>query len=109
MAQRPMDKLEIHYTPKHASWLKWHIQRVLAQRALAGQTPANAGELIEWLETTARAWNADPTPVRNGATSTSSTTRVSPPPSTRRIRSLYTQTNPTPTPVHGTMAKFRSS
>lgn len=55
------------YASKQADlWVKSHmtesIQRILAQRALAGQTPANPAELIEWLETTARAWNADPTP-----------------------------------------------
>jgi hypothetical protein len=38
------------------------IQRILANRALAGQTPANPVQIIGWLETTARAWNADPTP-----------------------------------------------
>jgi hypothetical protein len=38
------------------------IQRILANRALAGQTPANPAQIIDWLETTARAWNADPTP-----------------------------------------------
>src|SRR5947209_1952518 len=42
-------------------------------------------------------------------TSTSSATRLSPSPSTRRLRSLYAQTNSTPTPIHGTMAKLRSS
>ena len=52
------------YTPLGGSWLNMteSIQRILAERALAGQTPANPAELIEWLETTARAWNADPTP-----------------------------------------------
>jgi len=37
------------------------IQRILA-RALAGQTPTSPTELIRWLEATAGAWNADPTP-----------------------------------------------
>jgi hypothetical protein len=52
------------YTPLSGSWLNMteSIQRILAARALAGQTPANSAELIEWLEATARAWNADPTP-----------------------------------------------
>ena len=52
------------YTPLSGSWLNMteSIQRILAGRALAGQTPANSDELIEWLEATARAWNADPTP-----------------------------------------------
>ncbi len=52
-------------TPLSGSWLNMteSIQRILASRALAGQTPTNAAELIEWLEATARAWNADPTPL----------------------------------------------
>ena len=56
------------YTPLSGSWLNMteSIQRILAGRALAGQTPANSTELIEWLETTARAWNADPTPFEWG-------------------------------------------
>jgi DDE superfamily endonuclease len=52
------------YTPLSGSWLNMteSIQRILAQRALAGQTPANPMQIIDWLEQTARAWNADPTP-----------------------------------------------
>ena len=40
------------YTPLSGSWLNMteSIQRILAGRALAGQTPANSDELIEWLE-----------------------------------------------------------
>jgi len=38
------------------------IQRIIAQRAPAGQTPANPVQIIDWLETTTLAWNADPTP-----------------------------------------------
>jgi len=52
------------YTPLSGSWLNMteSIQRVIADRALTGQTPANPAQIIDWLETTARAWNADPTP-----------------------------------------------
>jgi hypothetical protein len=51
------------YTPLGGSWLNMteSIQRILAERALAGQTAANSTEIIEWLEATARAWNTDPT------------------------------------------------
>jgi hypothetical protein len=42
------------------------IQRILADRALAGQTPSTPLEIISWLETTAHAWNADPTPFEWG-------------------------------------------
>src|SRR5262250_1872208 len=56
------------YTPLSGSWLNMteSIQRILAGRALAGQTPANSAELIDRLETTARAWNGDPTPFEWG-------------------------------------------
>jgi hypothetical protein len=56
------------YTPLSGSWLNMtaSIQRIVVGRALAGQTPANSAELIVWLEATARAWNADPSPFRMG-------------------------------------------
>src|SRR5207244_11219546 len=56
------------YTPLSGSWLNMteSVQRILAGRALAGQTPADSAELIEWLETIARAWHADPTPFEWG-------------------------------------------
>ena len=56
------------YTPLGGSWLNMteSIQRIVAERALAGQTPATSAEIIEWLEATARAWNADPTPFEWG-------------------------------------------
>ncbi len=58
------------YTPLGGSWLNMaeSIQRILVQRALAGQTPQSAGEIIEWLEATARAWNRQPTPFVWGGT-----------------------------------------
>lgn len=56
------------YTPLSGSWLNMteSIQRILVGRALDGQTPANSAEIIDWLEATARAWNADPTPFEWG-------------------------------------------
>ena len=56
------------YTPLSGSWLNMteSIQRIIAGRALAGQTAADSAELIDWLESTARAWNADPTPFEWG-------------------------------------------
>ncbi len=52
------------YTPLSGSWLNMaeSIQRILVRRALAGQTPASPDDIIDWLEATARGWNADPTP-----------------------------------------------
>lgn len=52
------------YTPLSGSWLNMaeSIQRILVSRALAGQTPSSPDDIIDWLEATARGWNADPTP-----------------------------------------------
>ncbi|WP_019010734.1 transposase [Deinococcus aquatilis] len=52
------------YTPIAGSWLNMaeSIQRILVRRALAGQSPTNPTQLIEWLEATARGWNQHPTP-----------------------------------------------
>lgn len=52
------------YTPLGGSWLNMaeSIQRILADRALAGQHPESPAQLIEWLEAVARGWNAHPTP-----------------------------------------------
>ena len=86
------------------------IQRILARRALAGQTPASASELIEWLEATARAWNADPTPFEWGGKRQLRRQRAyrrrHP---ARRIRSMHAQTRPMSTRVHEAMAGFLSS
>jgi hypothetical protein len=56
------------YTPLGGSWLNMteSIQRILAERALAGQTPSSPLEIMTWLEATAHAWNADPTPFEWG-------------------------------------------
>jgi hypothetical protein len=52
------------YTPLSGSWLNMaeSIQRILVRRALTGQTPICPDDIIQWLEATARGWNADPTP-----------------------------------------------
>jgi hypothetical protein len=52
------------YTPLGGSWLNMaeSIQRILKRRAIAGQHPTMASEIIAWLEASARGWNADPTP-----------------------------------------------
>ena len=52
------------YTPLGGSWLNLteSVQRILVGRALAGQHPQNAGEIMSWLGATVRGWNADPTP-----------------------------------------------
>jgi transposase len=57
------------YTPIGGSWLNMaeSVQRIIVPRALAGQHPKNAQEVIGWLEQTVAGWNADPTPfVWNG-------------------------------------------
>jgi hypothetical protein len=52
------------YTPLSGSWLNMAeaVQRILVRRALAGQHPQCAAEVIEWLEATVAGWNAAPTP-----------------------------------------------
>jgi hypothetical protein len=52
------------YTPLGGSWLNMaeSVQRILVRRALSGQHPQNAQEIMDWLAATVRGWNADPTP-----------------------------------------------
>ena len=52
------------YTPLGGSWLNMaeSIQRILSRRALAGQHPQSAAEVLAWLAATVRGWNAHPTP-----------------------------------------------
>ncbi len=52
------------YTPLSGSWLNMteSVQRILKRRAVEGQQPQTAEEIIAWLEATARGWNAAPTP-----------------------------------------------
>jgi hypothetical protein len=51
------------YTPLGGSWLNMaeSIQRILVHRALAGQHPQTAEQLMGWLAATVRGWNAAPT------------------------------------------------
>lgn len=52
------------YTPLGGSWLNMaeSVQRIIVRRALSGQHPHSAQDLIDWLEQTVAGWNADPTP-----------------------------------------------
>jgi transposase len=52
------------YTPLAGSWLNMaeSVQRIIVRRALAGQQPQSAQEVITWLEETVAGWNAAPTP-----------------------------------------------
>jgi transposase len=57
------------YTPIGGSWLNMaeSVQRIIVGRALAGQHPTTAQEVIDWLEQTVDGWNEHPTPfVWNG-------------------------------------------
>ncbi len=56
------------YTPLGGSWLNMteSLQRILKQRALAGQHPTKPDQIITWLEAVARAWNRNPTPFEWG-------------------------------------------
>jgi hypothetical protein len=51
------------YTPVGGSWLNMaeSVQRIIVPRALAGQHPKNAQEIISWLEQTVSGWNKHPT------------------------------------------------
>jgi hypothetical protein len=56
------------YTPIGGSWLNMaeSIQRILVQRALAGQQPQSTTDLKDWLAASVRGWNAHPTPFEWG-------------------------------------------
>ena len=57
------------YTPIGSSWLNMaeSVQRIIVPRALAGQHPKSAQEIIDWLEQAVAGWNEHPTPfVWNG-------------------------------------------
>jgi hypothetical protein len=51
------------YTPLGGSWLNMaeSLQRILTGRALDGQHPRSAEQLMDWLGATVRGWNAAPT------------------------------------------------
>lgn len=52
------------YTPLGGSWLNMaeSLQRIIVGRALSGQHPQTAQEILRWLEDTVAGWNAAPTP-----------------------------------------------
>lgn len=52
------------YTPIGGSWLNMaeSVQRILVRRALGGQQPQTAQEVMDWLDAGVRGWNAAPTP-----------------------------------------------
>jgi hypothetical protein len=57
------------YTPVGGSWLNMaeSVQRMIVPRALAGQHPQHAQQIIDWLEQTVEGWNNHSTPfVWNG-------------------------------------------
>lgn len=56
------------YTPLGGSWLNLteSVQRVVVRRALCGQHPESAEEVMEWLEAAVKGWNAEPTPFHWG-------------------------------------------
>lgn len=52
------------FTPLGGSWLNLveSVQRIIVRRALDGQQPTNAAEVMSWLGQAVAGWNADPTP-----------------------------------------------
>jgi hypothetical protein len=55
-------------TPVAGSWLTMaeSLQRILVRRALAGQHPETAQQVMDWLAQAVRGWNANPTPFEWG-------------------------------------------
>ncbi len=55
-------------TPLGGSWLNLaeSVQRILVRRAVAGQHPQSAAEVMDWLAAAVAGWNADPTPFQWG-------------------------------------------
>ncbi|HYL43654.1 MAG TPA: hypothetical protein VEU97_09740 [Ktedonobacteraceae bacterium] len=53
------------YTPIGDSWLNMaeSVQRIIVPRALAGQHPQNAQQVIDWLEQAVVVWNQAPPPL----------------------------------------------
>jgi hypothetical protein len=74
------------------------IQRILANRALARQTPANPTELICWLEATARAW----TPIPRHSNGLANAKLVA----TERIEGVIHSADPEPTQGSQSFADF---
>lgn len=56
------------YTPLSGSWLNMaeSVQRIVVRRALCGQHPQSAEEVIRWLDETVEGWNRHPTPFEWG-------------------------------------------
>jgi hypothetical protein len=52
------------FTPLGGSWLNLaeSVQRIIVQRALAGQQPQTREQVMTWLSEAVAGWNADPTP-----------------------------------------------
>ena len=101
------------YTPLSGSWLNMaeSIQRILVRRALAGETPTSPDDIIDWLEATARGWNADPTPFDLGRQALPPTPAQPPtsPPCPRRVRRLRSSSRPSSTYRPRSMASFMPS
>jgi len=55
--------IRLLYTPLGGSWLNMaeSFQRIIKRRALEGQHPQSAAEIIRWIEATVAGWNAAPT------------------------------------------------
>jgi len=79
------DNLVGHYTPQVVTWCHYHgiallytplggswlnmaesVQRILVRRALSGQHPKEAQQIMDWLAAVVCGWNADPTPFEWG-------------------------------------------
>jgi hypothetical protein len=66
------------WTPLAGSWLNLaeSVQRIVVRRALAGQQPTSAKQLMAWLAEAVVGWNADPTPFEWGGRRAARRTRA---------------------------------
>jgi hypothetical protein len=66
------------YTPIAGSWLNMveSLQRILISRAIGGQHPESADQLMTWLTATVSGWNAAPTPFTWGGRRAARRTRA---------------------------------
>lgn len=60
----------LRFPPIAGSWLNMaeSVHRGIVRRALDGQHPTDAIQVMDWLAQTVRGWNADPTPFQWGGT-----------------------------------------
>ena len=87
------------YTPLGGSWLNMaeSVQRILVRRALAGQHPQSAAEVMAWLAATVAGWNAAADALRVGRRPATAPLAGPPAaPRARRLRGRHASPRPPP-------------